>query len=61
MQFNSTSYVKYTVPEGGLKIWDGPTASERVINYVDDFMLEGGSIQIYIPDKIRANFPNLTV
>ena len=56
---NCTSYVEYTVPEGGLKIWDGPTASQRVIDDVNDFMLEGGSTQIYIPDDIRANFPNL--
>ena len=53
------TYVEYTVPEGGLKIWDGPTASQRVIDDVNDFMLEGGSTQIYIPDDILANFPNL--
>ena len=58
---NGTPFVEYTVPEGGLKIWDGPTASQRVIDDVDDFMLEGGSTQIFIPDKVRADFPDLPI
>jgi hypothetical protein len=56
---NAKWYVEYIVGQGGLKVWDGPTASQRVIDDVNDFMLEGGATQIYIPDKIRASFPDL--
>lgn len=58
---NATSFVEYTVPKGGLKIWEGPAASQRVVEDVDDFMLEGGTVQIYIPENLRANLPDLPI
>ena len=57
---NGKWYVEYTVGKDGLKVWHGPTASQKVIDYYDDFSLLGGEIQIYIPDKIRAGFPDLS-
>lgn len=60
----ATHYVEFTVPEGGLKIWDGPTASQPVLNGIDEVNLPGGGIQIFVPDPYRRlgnEFDNLTL
>jgi hypothetical protein len=54
--------VEYTIPEGGLKVWDGPTASQPVLKEIDEVSLPGGDIQIYVPDPYRElgnKFDNL--
>lgn len=38
-----------------------PTANQRVVDDVDDFILEGGSTQIFIPTKIRDLLPELPI
>ncbi len=58
----ATHYVEYTVPSGGLKVWDGPTASQRILDEIDEVNLPGGDLQIYIPDPYRqvgSAFENL--
>jgi len=50
---NPTKYVEYTVPEGGLKVWDGPAASQRLLDGIDDVSLSGGAFQIYVPEPYR--------
>jgi hypothetical protein len=58
----ATHYIEYTVPEGGLKIWEGPTASQPVLKGVDERSFAGGAIQIYVPDPYRLlgnKFDNL--
>lgn len=62
-EWNSgTHYIEYTVPEGGLKVWDGPTARQPILGGIDEVSLPGGTNQIYIPDAYRqtgSNFDNL--
>ena len=58
----ATHYVEYTVPQGGLKVWDGPTASQKILDGIDEVNLPGGATQIYIPDPYRqvgSGFENL--
>ncbi|PZX17949.1 hypothetical protein LX69_01365 [Breznakibacter xylanolyticus] len=50
---SATKYVEYTIPDGGLKVWDGPAASQRLLNGIDDVSLPGGAIQIYVPEPYR--------
>jgi hypothetical protein len=53
-EWNSgTHYIEYTVPEGGLKIWEGPTASQQILDNINEVSLPGGATQIYIPDAYR--------
>lgn len=59
--------VKYRVPKGGLKVWEGPAASqtfknsagkvEKVNSKDEIFVLEGGGIQIVLDPKdlVHAN------
>ncbi|WP_130802876.1 hypothetical protein [Acinetobacter ihumii] len=59
--------VKYRVPKGGLKVWEGPAASqtfknsagkvEKVNSKGEIFVLEGGGMQIVLDPKdlVRAN------
>ncbi|MEB3790311.1 hypothetical protein [Acinetobacter sp. IK40] len=59
--------VKYRVPKGGLKVWEGPAASqtfkssagkvEKVNSKGEIFVLEGGGIQIVLDPKdlVHAN------
>ena len=43
-------YVKYEVPEGGLKAWKGPAAGQRYHGKsgADEFYLPGGKDQLYV-------------
>jgi len=42
-------YVKYEVPEGGLKAWKGPAAGQRYeVADGNDFYLPGGKTQLYV-------------
>ena len=57
-----THYVEYTVPEGGLKVWDGPTASQPLLDGFEEMSPPGGGIQIFVPDpyrKLGNEFDNL--
>ena len=57
-------YVEYTVPPGGLKVWDGPAARQQLLDHIDDVHLPGGGVQIYIPEPYRQvgnAFDNLTL
>ncbi|RJG36822.1 hypothetical protein, partial [Motilimonas pumila] len=56
---NGKWYVEHTVGKDGLKVWDGEVASQRVVDHVDEVMLTGGDIQIYIPDSVREVMPEL--
>jgi hypothetical protein len=54
--------VEYIVPEGGLKVWDGPTAAQPLLEGFEEISLPGGGIQIFVPDpyrKIGNEFDNL--
>lgn len=41
------------MPAGGLKVWDGPTASQPVLGGVSGVHLPGGTTQIFIPEPYR--------
>lgn len=62
-EWNSgTHYIEYTIPESGLKVWDGPTARQPVLPGIEEVHLPGGTVQIYIPDAYRqvgSNFEEL--
>jgi hypothetical protein len=62
-EWNSgTHYIEYTIPETGLKVWDGPTARQPILDGIDEVTLPGGTSQIYIPDAYRqtgSNFDEL--
>jgi len=52
-------FYEFEVPPGGLKIWEGGTARQRVTDGVDDYILPGGDQQIFIPQVLRdQNFAN---
>jgi len=58
----ATHYVEYIVPSGGLKVWDGPAASQRIIDEIDEVNLPGGATQIYVPEpnrQVGSGFENL--
>ncbi len=58
----ATHYVEYTVPPSGLKVWDGTTARQPILDDVGTVHLPGGKTQIYIPDALRQvgnDFENL--
>lgn len=43
-------YITYTVPKGGLNVWEGPAASQKLKD-LDGYILEGGGIQIVVDPK----------
>lgn len=43
-------YVTYTVPKGGLNVWEGPAASQQ-LDKLDGYILEGGGKQIVLDPK----------
>lgn len=52
-------FYEFEVPPGGLKIWEGGTARQRVTDGVDDYILPGGDQQIFVPQVLRdQNFAN---
>jgi hypothetical protein len=42
-------YVTYTVPKGGIHVWEGAAATQKIMK--TDFTLEGGAIQIVLDPK----------
>jgi hypothetical protein len=53
-EWNSgTHYVEYTVPEGVLKVWEGTTTSQAILDDIMEVSLPGGATQIYIPQGYR--------
>ena len=53
MKEEGTHYIEYSVPEGGLKVWEGPTASQPILDDINEVSLLGGATQIYIPAPYR--------
>jgi hypothetical protein len=43
----------FTVPSGGLKVWEGGTARQRVADGVNGYILPGGAPQIFVPQVLR--------
>jgi hypothetical protein len=52
---NFAKVYEYTVPAGGIKVWVGPAAKQRVSGkiLVNDYYLEGGTVQVVIPEDYR--------
>ena len=49
-----TEVIEYTVPEGGMVVWEGPAASQPIGEPPSpNHHLPGGENQIYIPEEYR--------
>ena len=49
-------YITYTVPKGGLNVWEGPAASQELKN-LKGYVLEGGGKQIVLdPKQLNAAY-----
>ncbi len=50
------THVTYTVPKGGLNVWEGPAASQK-LDDLEGYVLEGGGKQIVLdPKQLNAAY-----